>query len=405
MPLHVFRRIPTRITALSLLALAAAPAVPAAAKEVIWTGDKTFDFYDCRIDDITRITVRGPLVLRHGEDADPLARPQKIGLVCDNLHFEEGAVLRSMSALDIRIEEVASGSIVIRGTRGAPGADGITDQQLLQPRQMAAGKPGARGGHGQDARCRMRGLTFDNRKSHPGGRGGDGGPGQAGSVYSAPKGAPGRAGAHGADIVLVARGFAPGTTVQITSRGGDGGLGGVGGHGADGGVGGRGGDGGQGGDASSCRTASNGGNGGNGGRGGDGGNGGPGGDGGNGGDGGDVFVLVQEGLAQQVIPAVFNEGGLGGQPGEGGAPGAGGAGGAPGKAGCGGSGSSGVLGAIDRKGGGRCAGAGIPGEYGADGRPGPQGAWGSDGRAGESEPPKFRSASPEDFERLLQSPG
>jgi hypothetical protein len=390
-----------------ILLLAAALTVPAAtqAEEVIWTGEKTFDFYDCGMHDITRITVRGPLTLVHGDDRNAFVLPKKIRLVCDNLHFESGAIMRSMSALDIRIGEVASGSIVINNTRGVKGVEGITDQQFLNARQMSRGANGAHGSDGQDARCRMRGLEFDNRKSRPGARGKDGAQGQTGSLYSAPKGAPGRAGAHGADIVLVVREFEAGTTLLINARGGDGGLGGVGGAGADGGVGGRGGDGGQGGDASSCRTAAHGGNGGNGGRGGDGGNGGSGGDGGDGGDGGNVFVIVQEGLAANVLPLVVNDGGLGGQPGQGGAPGAGGAGGAPGNAGCGGSGSSGVLGPIDRKGGGKCAGAGVPGDYGADGKTGPQGAWGADGRNGESEPPKFRAAKPEDIQQLLDNPG
>lgn len=371
-------------------------------KEVTWSGKKEITEFDCLSQGVDRIVVQGKLNLVHPEDTDVYNKPSKIRIICEEMHFNEGSELTSISTIDIRIDGTASGQILIKGTRGVKGDNGVTPPGHLSRRKAGNGPNGGPGANGQDARCRMRGLKFDNRGSTRGGRGIDGGTGQQGGRGAG--GAHGRPGVDGANVIFIVRRFAPGTTVRVHADGGNGGRGDKGGRGIDGGDGGIGGPGGRGGSASSCRSASNGGDGGNGGTGGNGGDGGPGGNGGNGGDGGDVYVVWQEGGLNGATTLIFNDGGLGGQPGPGGEPGQGGRGGEHGSAGCGGSGSSGVFGSIDRKGGGKCAGIGRVGRDGQPGQPGPPGTPGEDGKKGRTKEPVEGSAPIDKLNELINSP-
>lgn len=388
-----------------LLTTISSNAVAQENNKLTWSGTQEVDFFDCKSVGVIELVISGTVDLVHSETTNPYRTPQKISVRCNKLTFLAASKISTISALDIRIGEVASGPIHIVNMRGQRGEDGNSDPAILSSRKMASGDNGANGGNGKNALCRFRGLKFVSEASTNGGAGAHGKVGQSGHEYAAPKGAAGRAGSNAAPIIFVARQFAPETSVTIEAVGGDGGMGGEGGRGADGGDGGNGGQGGKGGNAASCRTASNGGNGGNGANGGDGGNGGEGGNGGDGGDGGDVAVFWQVGGLNPVFPIVTNQSGTGGLPGAGGQPGNGGLGGNEGKAGCGGSGSSGVLGDIDRKGGGKCAGAGVPGKPGNPGARGPNGAPGEDGRNGEYFRPSVGPAPKDKIDALIASTG
>ncbi len=372
------------------------------ANERKWTGKHEVETFDCATNGTSKLIIDGTLKLVHPDDNDQFSPAKKIRIFCKNIHFNESSKLISDSAIDIRIDEVASGHIFIQSTRGIEGPVGKTTPDALADRVMDQGSTGGTGPGGRHAKCRWRGFKFISSSSTGGSTGGTGGRGAHGTTYVAPKGASGRTGASGADVILITRTFADGTTVNIKTEGGKGGKGGKGGTGATGGKGGTGGIGGRGGDAASCRTASHGGTGGTGGQGGNGGDGGPGGDGGNGGNGGDVRVFWQQG-EQGTNPLIFNKGGLGGLPGDGGKPGEGGLGGDPGRGGCGGSGSSGVLG-INPHGAGNCAGVGGRGQRGLRGKRGPLGQFGKDGEAGLRELPTTGPVPEDKINDLINNP-
>ena len=215
----------------------------AQAQTITWTDTIQTDFYDCQNYQRTEIVVRGNVMLVHPEDSDLTASPRTIRVLCDNITFEEGAVLQSASGLDIRISQVASGHIQILGTRGKKGVKGNTPEDALVPRKMQNGPQGSPGGNGKSARCRFRGLKFVSEGSSRGGTGARGQDGVSGLLFAAPKGASGGKGVSAAPIVFITRLWGSDTDITIDAVGGDGGDGDRGGHGANGGDGGKGGDG------------------------------------------------------------------------------------------------------------------------------------------------------------------
>jgi hypothetical protein len=370
------------------------------AADQVWSGDKQLQAFDCATDKIDRLVIRGTVRLIDSSDQDLSKDPHTIKIICDNLKFESGADLKSVSSMDIRIGGTTEGPVRISNERGKDGAKAPDTPDIWSIRKMQDGPDGGYGGNGRDAKkC----IEFGHG-SDPGGRGGDGQPGQSGLLYSAPPGASGKNGISAGEVVFVTRQFASGSTLDISAPGGRGGNGGRGGRGADGGIGGIGGTGGKGGNASDCHTASRGGDGGTGGRGGDGGNGGVGGDGGNGGNGGNVTTIKQAG-GYDAPAVISNKGGIGGDPGLGGEKGLGAKGGKGGQFGFGGGGDCGFFGCdikVDPKGPGGTGNAGGRGADGKDGVDGPLGNPGHDGDDGHIGHGFAGNATQEQIDKLIK---
>lgn len=346
--------------------------------DVLWVAERSpykFATFDCARQTTTpsRIVVRGVVELHHPDDKSDSRVAPEITVRCDKLFFESGSKLLTRSGLSIRAEQTLGGAIVIESNRGAKGAE-ASEGSVIAYDPAESGGPGSGGANGEDARADLAGIR-PSSAGEPGGRGFDGAPGRIGFP-----GSNGVGGSDGSAIALRAVSFAPGTTIHLTSRGGDGGKGARGGQGQPGGNGGDGGPGGRGGRANEFHSGSPGGHGGDGGAGGNGGNGGKGGDGGSGGQGGNlaVLLLVKDSTSAGVPPAeveFHNEGGRGGDPGLGGSSGPGGRGGRAGAGGAGGQQGYAWAGTIN-------LGAGASGQSGAAGQSGQPGALGLYGRDG-----------------------
>lgn len=346
-----------------LVGLSMLSAVTASADDVVWKSEvKTSDF-DCRQGGADRIVISGVVNLVHPDDADLRKRAKYITIRCPNLKFEPSSKLTSDSSLDIRIEEIVAGAVLIESTRGKNGENAPPTPEIWQHSVAASGATGADGEKGKDgAACEQFGAGPEQGgAAQKGGRGSDG---QNGFV-----GAEGLAGMHGSNIRLIAGAFEKDATIEVNSTGGDGGKGGLGGRGQDGGAGGSGGQGGEAGDDRGCHNSSRGGDGGPGGDGGNGGQGGQGGWGGNGGRGGDIRIGLKVGSEPPRLPKYNVDGGAGGLGGSGGEPGAGGARGRPGQGGLGSKGRNVTL---------------FPREAGANGWQGPDGVDGKAGRISHS---------------------
>ncbi len=337
-----------------------------------------FSAFDCANQEgkPARIVVQGVVELQHPQDGADLPSPPEITIRCDGIFFEPGAKIRTRAALSVRAGRALGGVVAIESARGENGVD-APEIPLIDSTPARNGIRGSAGANGEDARN-------DSRQRRPSTAGGSGARGLDGAAGQ--RGIPGIRGGNGHDgsaISLRATTFEPGTTVHLTSRGGNGGRGGRGGGGQSGGAGGDGGDGGRGGQGNELNAGSSGGNGGDGGAGGNGGDGGKGGDGGAGGRGGDLQVLLLVGDAKQVgmPPAeveLHNEGGRGGDPGLGGSPGVGGRGGAAGRGGSGGRQGYGWAGVTTLGSGGD----GSSGTAGQAGQNGLVGVFGRDGATG-----------------------
>ncbi len=366
-----------------------------AQSSVVWTADIEISTFSCSEEGIEKITVEGEATLVHPEATAMYEEPMTIKLDCPILEFNEGAILRTRSHLDVLVTGRIQGPVVIQSTRGQAGADaewidgeGIwaywEEKSVPDPRTETGGK-------GQDgAPCEN--FGGGSSPGGPGPIGRTGAPGETGK-----KGPDGRAGDNGSNIRLIVNEFSPGATVKVTTNGGRGGAGGLGGVGERGGIGGKGGPGGPGGNGGRCHSSSKGGQGGQGGTGGRGGDGGPGGDGGDGGNGGRITVALKEGgNPTEALPDLTASLGSGGAPGAGGEPGQGGPGGPGGNGGRGGDGKWFNKDAQNGL-------AGIVGDPGEPGNPGPPGNPGRDGLKGVIGPQQWGTITLDQFEQAEKS--
>jgi hypothetical protein len=313
------------------------------------------------------LVIDGVVEIAHPKENIMAAKPQRLLIKCETVHFTPGSKLFTLSSLNLMIQKKISGDINIQSARGVNGGEGTIGKPITE--KALIGLSGSNGNSGKGADCATGKSAQDGASGNFAQHGQTGRDGNTGSE--------GLEGTHASSIRLDVAEIEEGSSLYISSLGGSGGQGGTGGRGQDGADGGIGGSGGSGGSTDAVcvwAQAGNGGRGGNGGHGGNGGNGGSGGKGGRGGNGGRVEIWISKPLPSLANKDIDANGGRGGD---------GGFGGSFGEGGKGGEGGSGGRKGYSVTNNGSSGSDGVKGTDGVRGMIGPMGAQGGDGLNGE----------------------